>query len=54
MEKWCIYYVVGNTYKVKQINAETPEEAIKRARVKNIIDIQTLQAEGGADEICIS
>ena len=36
---WRIDYVVGNTYKVKYITAETAEQAIKKARVKNIVDL---------------
>lgn len=40
MNKWRIVHVVGNTYKVKYIIAETPEKAIKKARIKNIVDIK--------------
>ena len=36
---WRVDYVVGNTYKVKYITAETAEQAIKKARVKNIVDL---------------
>ena len=36
---WRVDYVVGNTYKVKDITAETAEQAIKKARVKNIVDL---------------
>lgn len=36
---YIIDYVVGNTYKVKKIKAKTVEQAIKKARVKSIIDI---------------
>lgn len=39
MKKWCIDYVVGNTYKAKYVYANTAQEAIKKARVKNIVDI---------------
>jgi hypothetical protein len=39
MKTYIIDYVVGNTYKVKKIKAETVEQAIKRARVKTIVDI---------------
>ena len=40
MEKtYVIDYVVGNTYKVKKIKAETVKQAIKKARVKSIVDI---------------
>lgn len=36
---YIIDYVVGDTYKVKKIKAETVEQAIKKARVKSIVDI---------------
>ena len=39
MKKWIVDYVVGNTYKVKYVYAETAEEAIRKARVKNIVDL---------------
>ena len=39
MKKWSVDYVVGNTYKIKYVYAETAEEAIKKARVKNIVDL---------------
>ena len=39
MKTYVIDYVVGNTYKVKKIKAKTVEQAIKKARVKSIIDI---------------
>lgn len=39
MKKWIVDYVVGNTYKIKYVYAETAEEAIKKARVKNIVDL---------------
>lgn len=39
MIKWRVDYVVGNTYKVKYVYAETAEKAIKKARVKNIVDL---------------
>lgn len=32
-------YVVGNTYKVKYVEAKTNTEAIKKAKVKNIVDL---------------
>ena len=37
---WRVDYCVGNTYKVKEVIASTAEQAIKRARVKNIEDIR--------------
>ena len=39
MKTYIIDYVVGNTYKVKKVKAETVEQAIKKARVKSIVDI---------------
>lgn len=39
MKTWIVDYVVGNTYKVKTVNAETAADAIKKARVKNIVDL---------------
>lgn len=40
MKVYAIDYVVGNTYKVKRIKAETVEQAIKKARLgKSIVDI---------------
>ena len=29
--KWCVDYVVGNTYKVKYVIADSASEAIKKA-----------------------
>lgn len=40
---WIVDYVVGNTYKVKYIEATTAQEAIKKARVKNIVDLNIKQ-----------
>ena len=37
---WIVDYIVGNTYKVKYIKADTAAEAIKKARVKNIVDLK--------------
>ena len=37
---WIVDYIVGNTYKVKYITADTATEAIKKARVKNIVDLK--------------
>lgn len=36
---YVIDYVVGNTYKCKKIKAHSVESAIKKARVKHIVDI---------------
>lgn len=45
MKIWIIDYVVGNTYKVKYIKANTATEAIKKSRLKNIVDINELQVD---------
>lgn len=37
--KWEVVYVVGNTYKKKTVEADTNMKAIKKARVKNIVDL---------------
>ena len=39
MDRWLVTYVVGNTYKVKYVHADTNTKAIKKARVKNIVDL---------------
>ena len=36
---WCVDYVVGNTYKAKYVVAEDANSAIKKARVKSIVDL---------------
>ena len=41
--KWRIDYVVGNTYKVKYVIADSAPQAIKRARVKNIVDLNIVK-----------
>ena len=43
MKKWAVDYVVGNTYKVKYVFAETPAEAIKKSRIKNIVDLRIVE-----------
>lgn len=43
MKKWRVDYVVGNTYKVKYVFAETSQKAIKKAKVKNIIDLNIME-----------
>ena len=40
---WVVDYVVGNTYKTKYVKANNAQEAIKRARVKNIEDLYTYE-----------
>ena len=42
---WCVDYVVGNTYKAKYVQADTAAQAIKRARVKNIVDLNPARTE---------
>lgn len=42
MLKWRVDYVVGSTYKVKYVNAETNTQAVKRAKVKNIVDLNVV------------
>lgn len=42
MKKWAVDYVVGNTYKTKYVWADTAAEAIKKARVKNIVDLRIM------------
>lgn len=40
--KWIVDYRVGTkvvTYKYKIVEAETAEQAIKKARVKNVVDV---------------
>ena len=41
--KWRVDYVVGNTYKVKYVIADSASEAIKKARVKNIVDLNIVK-----------
>ncbi len=41
---YIITYVVGNTYKMKKVKANTIEEAIKKSRLsKSIVDIDILE-----------
>jgi len=39
MYKWNVTYAVGNTYKRKYVFADTNTQAIKKARVKNIVEL---------------
>lgn len=41
--KWRIDYVVGNTYKVKYVIADSASQAIKKARIKNIVDLNIVK-----------
>lgn len=45
--KWRVDYVVGNTYKVKYVIADSASQAIKKARVKNIVDLNVV---GGIEQ----
>lgn len=51
MYRWLVDYVVGNTYKVKYVYADTSENAIKKARVKNIVDLYPIDESGNKIEI---
>ena len=43
MKTWRVYYYRNyNTISHKDVKAETSEQAIKRARVKNIISLQAI------------
>lgn len=39
MYRWEIWYRVGNTYKYKIVIAKDSNEAIRKARVKNITEV---------------
>lgn len=41
---YIIEYVVGNTYRMKKVKANNVEQACKKARVKEIVDI-TIEEE---------
>lgn len=41
--QWIIDYRVGNTYKNKIVYANSAEQAIKKSRVKNIVDLQIVK-----------
>lgn len=43
MKTYEITYAVGNAYRRKRIIADSVEQACKRAKVKNIIDIDILE-----------
>lgn len=38
-EKWYVGYYVGNTYKGKYVKAATSGEAIKKARIRNVVEL---------------
>ena len=43
MKTYEITYIVGNVYRRKRIIAENAEQACKRAKVKNIVDIDIVE-----------
>lgn len=43
VKKWRVDYVVGNTYKVKYVLAANSADAIKKSRVKNIVDLNIVE-----------
>lgn len=44
--KWRVGYEVGSChYRVKYVEADTAAEAIKKARVKNIDDLEPVEEE---------
>ena len=45
MKKWAVYYVVGSWYKYKEVYADTAEQAIRKARVKTIVDLKPIEEE---------
>ena len=51
MKKWEVTYIVGNTYKFKYVFAETNEQAIKKARVKNIVDLYVIDENNNRVEM---
>jgi len=50
--KYEIIYAVGNTYKNKVIEADNATEAIKKARVKHIVDIDEFDNAIPARKLC--
>lgn len=36
---WRVIYRVGNSYRIKCLFAESSEDAIKKAKVKDIVDL---------------
>ena len=40
MMLWRVDYIVGSWHKTKYVKADTASEAIKKARVKNIEDLE--------------
>lgn len=46
MLKWWVCYRAGNTYKGKYVFADTSEQAIKKARIKNIVELFPVDENG--------
>jgi len=46
MIRWYIGYYVGNTYKHKYLYAKSNNEAIKKSRIKNIIELYIVDEDG--------
>ena len=42
MKKWYIAYFSRGAYRSKYIDDDTPDQAIRHARVKNIIDMKEI------------
>ena len=46
IKTWEFTYVVGNTYKVKRVKANSVEQAFKRARLgKSVVDLNIVEYE---------
>ena len=45
MTLWRVDYVVGNSYRYKLVWAMNAKSAIKKARVKNIVDLYEYKQE---------
>ena len=45
-KRWHVDYRVGNTYKTKYVVAKDNKTAVRRARVKNIVDLFPVSENG--------
>ena len=43
MTKWNVGYYIGNTYTYKYVYADTAAQAIKKARIKNIVELYPVE-----------
>ena len=43
MAKWNVGYCIGNTYTYKYAYADTAAQAIKKARIKNIVELYPVE-----------